>query len=47
MTLFSQINMKIDNEKDKGYYDVLNYYIHNYEKIMERKRNKKEEIVDY
>ena len=40
MTIFSQLNL--DDKSDKNYSEVLSYYIEKYEKIMERKKVKKE-----
>ena len=42
MTLFSQLN--IENEIDEDYSSILSYYINKYEKIMERKIEKKSNI---
>ena len=41
MTLFSQLD--IEDEKDEDYSKLLSFYINNYEKIMERKREQKDE----
>jgi len=37
--LFNELN--IENEIDEEYQNTLSCYINNYEKIMERKRDKK------
>ena len=39
MTLFSQLNI----EDDEDYCTLLSFYINNYERIMERKREKNDE----
>ena len=41
MILFSQLD--IEDEKDEDYSKLLSFYINNYEKIMERKREQKDE----
>ena len=41
MTLFSQLD--IEDEKDEDYSKLLSFYINNYEKIMERKIEQKDE----